>query len=412
LGKEVVDLCDGERNVGAITEVLALRYGKAANEIAPDVTAFLKSLRKVRMLDGEGSPPPSPDPVSIRSVFLHLTDRCNLRCIHCYVGGETQAKPELASERIHSLIDELAEMGGRSITLSGGEPLLRRDWQDIARHAGGALKVTINTNGTLITERTAECLAEVQPYIQVSLDGPDAETHDRIRGQGTFDAALRGIQALKDAGLEDNLIVSMTLMKQNICRAPKMIDFAASLGIPKIRFLPLHIQGRARSSRRELDASPDDYYSWFRHVYMEREQGPGPLEVFGGLIGFLLYSPGKTDEHWCSIGRSIVVDSEGDIHPCALLMDRRFVVGNVREMSLKEIESSPKLKGLTLACLARKDTIEKCRTCIWRNFCRASCPAFPFLEKGTFRETDDFCDFRRLLYEDAVFSIARGRSQT
>jgi radical SAM protein with 4Fe4S-binding SPASM domain len=199
-------------------------------------------------------------------------------------------------------------------------------------------------------------------------------------------------------------------MKQNIHRAPDMIDFAASLGIPKIRFLPLHRQGRARLPNRELDAGHVDYVRWFRHVYLERTPGPRPIEVFGGLIGFLLFAPGDAGETWCSIGRSVVVDSGGDVHPCALLMDRRFNLGNIGEIRLIDIEASPKLRGLTRACAARKQTIEKCRTCVWRNFCRASCPAFSFLEKGTFRETDDFCDFRRGLYEDAVFSIARERA--
>ena len=204
----------------------------------------------------------------------------------------------------------------------------------------------------------------------------------------------------------------MTVLRQKIGKAPELIDLAVSLGIPKIRFLPLHRQGRARSSRTGLDASHDDYFRWFRHVYLEREAGSGPVEVYGGLIGFLLKAPAEPDEHWCSIGRTIVVDSAVDIHPCALLMDPRLTIGNIRDMSLGQLESSPKLRGLTLACLARSETIEKCRVCIWRNFCRASCPAFPFLEKGTFRATDDFCDFRRQLYEDAVFTIARRRMQT
>jgi len=412
LGKEVIDLCDGMRDISAICRVLSRRYGKKPGEIAPDVKAFLESLHEAGLMVEDRLPSQaSPDRVSIRGVFLHLTDRCNLRCIHCYVGEGTKAGPDPPADKIHGLIDELADMGGRSITMSGGEPLLRRDWPDIVRHAGERLTVTLNTNGTLVTGSVAGQLAEVGPHIQVSLDGPDQETHDGIRGKGTFASALRGIRALTDAGLGENLILSMTLMKQNISKAPEMIDLAVSLGIPKIRFLPLHRQGRARSSPAALDASLDDYFRWFRHVYLERKAGSGPVEVYGGLIGFLLQAPVEFDEHWCSIGRTIVVDSAGYVHPCALLMDPRFTIGNIADMRLEQIESSPKLRGLTLACLARSGIIAKCRTCIWRNFCRASCPAFPFLEKGTFRATDDFCDFRQQLYEDAVFTIARRRVQ-
>jgi radical SAM protein with 4Fe4S-binding SPASM domain len=411
LGKEVVDLCDGGRDISEICRVLGLNYGKSPDEIEPDARAFLKDMYRAGLL--EKDPPasrPSPVDIRIKSIFLHLTDRCNLRCIHCYVGEGKDRGPDPDAEGIHALIDQLADAGGRSITISGGEPLLHRDWPDIARHAAEKLRVTINTNGVLVTEPIARRLARVKPHIQISLDGPDPETHDAVRGNGTFASALRGIRALIAAGLGENLILSMTLMRQNIRSAPRMIDLAESLGIPKIRFLPLHRQGRARSSTAALDASHDDYFRWFRHVYLERE--PGQVEVYGGLIGFLLQAPTAPDEHWCSIGRTIVVDSTGSVHPCALLMDRRFTIGSIREMGIRDIEASPKLKGLTRACAARSETIGKCRVCIWRNFCRASCPAFPFLEKGTFRATDEFCDFRQQLYEDAVFAIAqRGRRE-
>jgi radical SAM protein with 4Fe4S-binding SPASM domain len=411
LGKEVIDLSDGRRDVSQICSVLGRRYGKQPREIEPDAKAFLESLQRAGFMTDDRLQPKA-QAVNITGLFLHVTDRCNLRCIHCYVGEGAAAGPDPSANMIHRLIDDLADTGGRSITLSGGEPLIRRDWPDILRHAGERLNVTVNTNSTLVTESIAGELARVKPYVQVSLDGPEAETHDRIRGAGTFSRAVRGIRALKDAGLGEKLVLSMTLMKHNICKAPEMIDLAVTLGIPKIRFLPLHRQGRARSSEASLDASRDDYYRWFRHVYLEREAGSGPVEVYGGLIGFLLQAPAEDEDHYCSIGRTVVVDSAGDVHPCALLMDTRLTIGNVHDTSLRRIGSSPKLRGLTLACLARSETIEKCRTCIWRNFCRASCPAFPFLEKGTFRETDQFCDFRQRLYEDAVFTIARRRMES
>jgi radical SAM protein with 4Fe4S-binding SPASM domain len=412
LGKEIVELADGKRDVATISRKLAVRYGKDPHNIEPEVLAFIGSLHKAGMLEAktDGSPPTS-GPVDIRGVFLHLTDKCNLRCIHCYVGSATRRRRDLSAGKIRDLIDELADMGGRSITMSGGEPLLRPDWHELVGYAARKLSVTINTNATLITPRIADMLGGLRPYIQISLDGPDPETHDGIRGKGTFALTVAGIRGLQQAGLAEHLILSMTLMSANISRAPEMIDFAASLGIPKVRFLPLHRQGRAISSKHELDAPRDAYFRWFRHVYLERKVTSPPVEVYGGLIGFLLHTAGAMDESWCSIGRSVVVDSQGDVHPCALLMDPRLALGNIYDAGLRQIGASPKLRGLTQACLSRRDIIPKCRMCIWRNLCRASCPAFPFLEKGTFRATDDFCDFRQQLYEDAIFGIAGERSR-
>jgi radical SAM protein with 4Fe4S-binding SPASM domain len=412
LGREVIELADGIRDMGQISGALAVRYGKDPGDIVSDIESFLGSLKKAGMLDKEGGTRPTPShPVKIGGLFLHLTDRCNLRCAHCYVAADTVPLRDLAADKICDLVDELADMGGRSVTMSGGEPLLHPDWFEIVAHAAVALRVTLNTNGILVDRSVADRLKDVKPYVQVSLDGPDSITHDRIRGEGSFDSALRGIRTLLDAGLGEHLILSMTLMHSNISRAPEMIDLAASLGIPKVRFLPLHRQGRALSASKALDAPPEDYFSWFRHVYLERKPSSPPVEVYGGLIGFLLHTSGDADEHWCSIGRSVVIDSGGDVHPCALLMDRSLVLGNIHSMSLRQIEASPGLRDLALECSARKETIAKCRACIWRNLCRASCPAFSFLEKGTFSDTDDFCDFRRGLYEDAVFGIAGGLSR-
>lgn len=406
-GWEILQLCDGSSTTRMIASQVASRYGADPGRVEGDVLAFIRRLAGAQLiLSEDAGEMRAESPVAIRSIFLHLTDRCNLRCIHCYVGSEPAVSGEIGSERVHGLIDELADLGGRAITFSGGEPLLRTDWPDFFQHAAERLTVTLNTNGTLIKDRTAALLAGFDPFVQISLDGPSAEVHDRIRGGGTFDAALRGIRLLQDKGLGERLVVSMTLMKQNIGAAPGMLSFVQRLGIPKLRFLPLHSQGRARSNWGALDASVGEYLDWYRHAYYDwRADSPG-LELAGGLPGYLLYVSSEEEEPWCGIGRRVVIGAGGDVQPCALFMDEAFTLGNIGQMSLREVEESAKLRELTDNCLARKDRIPECRGCTWRNFCQASCPAFAHLERGTLLATDDYCDFRRRLFEDSIFRIA------
>jgi radical SAM protein with 4Fe4S-binding SPASM domain len=407
LGQEIIGLCEGDNSIEAIASEIARRYGKHPNEVEKDVFGFLNELDRAKLFLRDAEEP-SESPVAIRSIFLHLTDRCNLRCIHCYVGDSVR-NTELNSQRIHDLIDELADAKGRAITFSGGEPLLRRDWFDLLEHAAERLDITLNTNGTLITAGSARLLSRIKPRVQVSLDGPDSATHDRIRGSGSFAAALRGIREIQQAGLGKRLIISMTLMKHNIARAPDMIKFAQEVGAARIRFLPLHSQGRAKSSWSQLDASLDQYLEWFRHAYYDPETRSASLGISGGLTGFLLHFPEGDAERWCSIGRTVVIDSRANVHPCALLMGDRFLLGNINKTSLRAIEESPRLRDLTLTCHARTETIAECRTCIWKNLCQGSCPAFAFLNKGTVQATDDLCDFRRRLYEDMIFGMAETR---
>jgi radical SAM protein with 4Fe4S-binding SPASM domain len=261
----------------------------------------------------------------------------------------------------------------------------------------------------MIDAETASLLAGIRPYVQISLDGPSADVHDQVRGRGTFDATLRGIRLLQEAGIGDRLILSMTLMKHNIPSAPDMLSFVQELGVPKVRFLPLHSQGRARSSWSSLDASADQYLDWYHHVYYEWEADAPTMEVSGGLTGFLLYMPAEEGERWCGIGNRVVIDTRGDVYPCSLLMDEQFRIGNVETMSLEDIERSEKLRELTDLCISRTDEVAACKRCEWKSFCQTACPALSFREKGTFLVADDYCGFRRRLYNDKIFEIAKAR---
>ena len=135
LGWESVQLCDGTTSLGAIISILAERYGMPHHQIESDVTHFLQDLEQAQIIESEQEDD-APSPVKIRSIFLHLTNRCNLRCVHCYAHEDVAPVEELKSQKIYLLIDELAKADGRAITLSGGEPL--------RRHGRGSFSVLRN----------------------------------------------------------------------------------------------------------------------------------------------------------------------------------------------------------------------------------------------------------------------------
>jgi radical SAM protein with 4Fe4S-binding SPASM domain len=221
---------------------------------------------------------------------------------------------------------------------------------------------------------------------------------------------MNGIRSLKQSGLSSNVTISMTLMRTNITSAPEMLRFVRDMGIPKIRFLPLHSQGRAKSHWADLDAPRKAYLEWYRYVYYAPEARSASTEISGGLPGFLLTTSGVGAERWCSVGRSVVIDSTGEVYPCPLLMDRRFSLGNIGESSLLEIRDSKRLKGLVAACLERMEYVDKCRRCAWKGMCQAACPAHVFLKSGTLWGTDEFCEFRQCLYADRIFEVAKAKA--
>lgn len=144
-----------------------------------------------RRLRLEQSPAPS-----LRYLLLHITDRCNLRCRHCFIGecGST----DLPLEKIRAVVDEFESMQGLRLLVSGGEPLLHRDFWKLNEYiAERDLRTVLLSNGTLIDDETARRLQAHE--VQVSLDGM-AAAHDYLRGEGNFERSVKGIQRLTAAG--------------------------------------------------------------------------------------------------------------------------------------------------------------------------------------------------------------------
>ncbi|MCL4503522.1 MAG: radical SAM protein, partial [Deltaproteobacteria bacterium] len=184
----------------------------------------------------------------------HLTERCNLRCKHCYQeGGQSR---ELTRGQIFAVIDEIDQMlkdwhqayeieFQPSFNVTGGEPFLRPDFFAILeRMAGIGFEIYVLSNGTLITPERARRLAELKVNgVQVSLEGPP-EIHQAIRGPGSFAASLAGIRYLLDAGVKVSL--NATLSRINAGYFQDLVKLARTLGVPRLGFSRLVPSGRGR----------------------------------------------------------------------------------------------------------------------------------------------------------------------
>ena len=141
-------------------------------------------------------------------IALNLTKRCNLKCDHCYLDATTKSAggdDELSTEECYKLIDQIAQVNkGCLLVITGGEPLVRPDILDIARHAVKlGFMVVFGTNGMLIDDRMAKDLVEIGVMgMGISIDSLDPQKHNRFRGvPGAWEAALAGIEACKRNGL-------------------------------------------------------------------------------------------------------------------------------------------------------------------------------------------------------------------
>src|SRR5512145_2113298 len=169
-----------------------------------------------------------------RTCVWELTRACNLNCGHC---GSMAGRPrhaELSREECFRVVEELAALGNRLITLSGGEPTLRGDWPEIAQHAKEhGILVNLVTNGqtdgqVLATHARAVGLTNVA----VSLDGLES-THDALRGKGAFQRATSTIQTLTLAGIWVDVMV--TVNQSNLAELEELHAYAARLGVKRFR---------------------------------------------------------------------------------------------------------------------------------------------------------------------------------
>ena len=132
-----------------------------------------------------------------------LTYACNLACVHCLSSSGRRDPAELTTAEAKALIDEFERMQIFYVNIGGGEPTVRPDFWEllgyaVAHHVG----VKFSTNGFRITRERARKIAAT-PYVdvQISLDGATADVNDAVRGPGTYDAALRAMGNLQDAGM-------------------------------------------------------------------------------------------------------------------------------------------------------------------------------------------------------------------
>jgi heme d1 biosynthesis radical SAM protein NirJ len=305
-----------------------------------------------------------PGPV----VIWNLVRRCNLACRHCYsISADVDFAGELTTPEICATMDDLRAFGVPVLILSGGEPLLHRDIFAIsARAKAMGFYVGLSTNGTLIDERMLPKIAATgYDYVGISLDGI-AETHDRFRRKpGAYDASLRAVRLLRDAGVKVGL--RFTLTENNAHDLPALLDLLDSEDVDKFYLSHLNYGGRGNVNRktdavhRTTRAAMDRLFDacW---THLERGR---PKEFVSGNndadgVYLLKWVQARFPERAAHVeaklrqwggnasGVNVAnIDNLGNVHPDTFWWD--YTLGNVRERPFSAIwrdASDPLMAGL------------------------------------------------------------------
>jgi len=302
---------------------------------------------------------------------LELTHRCNLRCIHCYLGGSDDNKEELTTDEWRLVIDQIAESGCLTLIITGGEPLLRPDFADIYRHAKKkGLLVTVFTNGTLIQESILELFEDLPPYsIEITLYGATPVTYEKITGvPGSFEKCIKSILEIKKRNF--NLKLKAILLRTNQHEL-KTIHAISQKFNAEFRLDPAIFPALNNSKAPvALRVPPHEAVS------IEFDD-PKRLEEWQKFYNRLRKVPGDEFLFTCGAGlTSFHIDPEGNLSPCLMVREPKY-----------NILKGDFTKGWneTISCI-REIKVGRnyhCNHCEKRFLC-GLCPGFSRLEQGSF----------------------------
>ena len=262
-------------------------------------------------------------------VECNVTARCNLECKHCYVSSKSNISKDPSLDKIKNLIDEVYNRGCRWFRVMGGEPLLRDDIGDIINYAKNkGMYIEIATNGLLIEKRIEE-LKNVDTFV-ISLDGNE-ETHDRLRGKGTYKKTIAGLNAAIENGLRPRLHAVLTPL--TVSSVNDMIKLSKKYNI-NINFG--EAAGGKDWEKEHKFFNEDDLISYYKQYRTYKKQGVNISNTYTA-IDYIMKWPWKDkrtiyqgDKELleknnfkiipCMMGRlSTFIDADGGVYPCPKL---------------------------------------------------------------------------------------------
>lgn len=314
-------------------------------------------------------------------IAWELTAACNLSCRYCRASASHEPdQGELDTDEAKRFVESIAPLKPMLI-LSGGEPLLRPDLFQIIRLAVSlGIRVSLASNGTLITPELAEEIADSGvSRVSISLDGADATMHDHGRGQGSFERSIRGIENLR--GRVD-FQINFTVTQKNQSELIRIFDLAEKLGAAALHIFFLVPTGRGRE---EDVITPVRQEEMLRQIEGEMDRRTLEVQVTCAPQYARLKKPGHgRGSGGCLAGRRFVfVSRKGEVYPCGYLPLR---VGSVREKNFIEIwENSPELQALREGRLKGK-----CGRCEFSRSC-GGCRARAYALTGDYLQSDPSC---------------------
>ncbi|CEP41807.1 MAG: radical SAM/SPASM domain-containing protein [Paraclostridium sordellii] len=293
----------------------------------------------------------------IETIYLATTHRCNLECRHCCTSCNSNEKDILTTKEIFSIIDFIITLNPREIILTGGEPLIRKDFKEmveyIKSYSDNNVNLVLSTNGTLINDNNIDFIVDNFHRIEISIDGVDEETCGKVRGKGVFGKIISNIRKLQEKNF-NNIRTSMIFGDKNEYLSESFEKLNSDLGT---QALPRCFEPVGRGKDNVLEFLSEDT---ILPITLAKKLEKVKDRNYMSSCSCDLYE-GK-----------MFIDSDGKIYPCQSLMKDKYSLGNILAEETKE-----KLLKFKFEDSMAKQNIkkiypynyEKCKDCDVNIFC-------------------------------------------
>ena len=346
--------------------------------------------------------PPVPEcGYYLNSLYFYITEGCNLRCSHCWINPPFEKDnkagdfPYVDLELFKHIVSQARELGCSGVKLTGGEPLIHPQIHELLDYIKEEdLGLTVETNATVCTPEIARKIKECKNgFASTSLDGPDAASHERVRGvKGCFDKAIQGLRYLVDADIKPQII--MAVMRHNRDKMEDLVRLAERENAGSVKFTFVTSTGRENDIANDKDKTltleeiietgkwiedeliPSSKISVvyshpmaFKTFGKAISRGSGSCGIFGvmGILGSGKYA-------LCGIGQTIpeMVFGDAKTDKLADVWNHNPLINEIRDKLPRD------LKGI-------------CADCIWRKRCLGTCIAMNYNHYRDLMAPNWFC---------------------
>ncbi len=319
---------------------------------------------------------------NFKSIYIMLTDKCNLNCKHCTTNCGQDKEDILSTQDIKNIISNISLLNPENVIFTGGEPLIRKDIEEIVdftrKNIRGSI-FSLSTNATLISNKNIDMIKRLFDHIDISIDGVDEESCSKIRGNGVFTKVLKSIKLLQQNGL-DKISLSMVFSSSNEHLRDDFLELNRCLGTMPIEraFIP---EGRGYDNILDFEDESVHIPKSISKIYnIENKK-----EKLSRSISSCSCNAFESN---------LFIGSNGDVYPCPSLIKEDYKITNLayKKHTIKQIlEMMDKISVNFANSLDYKDS--KCESCDLNIFCW-DCPA-NFERAKEHGEIDKWCSLMK-----------------